>query len=328
MHWVERPVPVTAEASPRFLLASASAGLRSAIGPTLLDSGARVEIAASAEEAQGALQHPALPCLVLLDADLPAVNPEMNIIRLLAAVRAAEDGRRLPVVVISSEVTQEWQDRLAQGVIDDLIPPTLPPSHWRIRLDLVVRACREAGELAHLREADGVCPLTGLYNRAALLSMLFRETDRVQRMNSSLCLLLFGMDDFAHWNTRLGSAACDELLLQAVERVRRLLRSYDLFGRLGRCEFVLGLPGCSLVNAVSLAERIRVEVFAPPFSVQGAAVRLTAGFGIASSEGRSPVVVLREAEQALQNARAAAPGSIRVSHQRHCPNPWQMQQFP
>ena len=34
--------------------------------------------------------------------------------------------------------------------------------------------------------------------------MLFRETDRVQRMNSSMSLILFDIDDFGHWNSRLG----------------------------------------------------------------------------------------------------------------------------
>src|SRR5205085_1438280 len=78
--------------------------------------------------------------------------------------------------------------------------------------------------------------------------------------------------------------------------------------------FVLGLPGCAPVNAVSLAERIRAEVFSSPFVAGGpirAGVRLTACFGIASSYGRSPLIVLREAEQALRAAKAAGQEEIR-----------------
>jgi GGDEF domain-containing protein len=75
-------------------------------------------------------------------------------------------------------------------------------------------------------------------------------------------------------------------------------------------EFLLVLPGCSAVNAVLLAERMRVDVFCTPFRVGSDVVRLSACFGIASSQGRSPVVVLREAEQALQWARTAGPESI------------------
>jgi diguanylate cyclase (GGDEF)-like protein len=146
-----------------------------------------------------------------------------------------------------------------------------------------------------------------------MLSMIFRETDRVQRMNSSLCMILFDIDDFGHWNSRLGTDACDDLLCQIVTRTTRLLRSYDILGRPGMDEFLIALPGCSSVNAVMLAERLRVDVFCSPFRVNGDAVRLSACFGIAASGGRSPVVVLREAEQALLVAKSAGPESIQCA---------------
>jgi diguanylate cyclase (GGDEF)-like protein len=143
--------------------------------------------------------------------------------------------------------------------------------------------------------------------------MLFRETDRVQRMKSSLCLILFDIDDFGHWNSRLGSEACDDLLCQVATRASRLLRSYDLLGRPGKDEFLMALPGCTSANAVMMAERLRVDVFCSPFHVDGDAIRLSACFGIASSLGRSPVVVLREAEQALLVAKASGPESIQCA---------------
>jgi hypothetical protein len=44
--------------------------------------------------------------------------------------------------------------------------------------------------------------------------------------------------------------------------------------------------------------------------VAGETIRLSACFGLAVSNGRSPLVVLREAEQALLFARSAGPESI------------------
>jgi GGDEF domain-containing protein len=64
------------------------------------------------------------------------------------------------------------------------------------------------------------------------------------------------------------------------------LRSYDTFGRTGEHEFLLILPGCSAINSNLLAERLRAEVFSTPISVDGESLRLSACFGIASSEGR------------------------------------------
>ncbi|HEY1768040.1 MAG TPA: GGDEF domain-containing protein [Terracidiphilus sp.] len=155
--------------------------------------------------------------------------------------------------------------------------------------------------------------LTGVYHRQALLAMLFRETDRVQRLHTALSVLLLGIDDFGdcdHWNSRLGTEACHELLRQVARRTSRLLRSYDLLGRTGKDQFLIALPGCGTTEAARLAERLRHEVFRVRFPVGGESMRLSACFGIACSRGRSPLVVLRDAEEALRCARASGPDSI------------------
>ena len=296
-----------------FLLASAEPALLAAVEPVLAANGARVEVFLSAEAALPALTAAHPPTVALIDVNLPG----MEISRLLAAARAEATGRRFPIVLTSDTVTQEWIDRLAEGVIDDLAPRSIEPAFLRLRLEAVLRGHRRLRELELLREAAALNAqtdhLTGVYNRETMLSMLFRETDRVQRMKSSLCLILFDIDDFGHWNSRLGSEACDDLLCQVATRASRLLRSYDLLGRPGKDEFLMALPGCTSANAVMMAERLRVDVFCSPFHVDGDAIRLSACFGIASSLGRSRVVVLREAEQALLVAKASGPESIQCA---------------
>ena len=252
--------------------------------------------------------------LALLDATLPAMDPRMNFDRLLAGIRAEEANSKLAIVLISDTVTESWTDRIAEGIVNDVILRDAEPAYWRLRIEMLLRNRHNTRELETMREALAVNQktdhLTGVYNRETILGMLFRETDRVQRMNGFLSLLLLDIDDFGHWNSRLGNAACDALLCQVVERINRMLRSYDILGRPGKDEFLLVLPGCSAVNTVVLAERIRLDVFSVPFRVGSDSIRLSACFGIASSQGRSPVVALREAEQALQWARASGPESI------------------
>jgi diguanylate cyclase (GGDEF)-like protein len=151
-------------------------------------------------------------------------------------------------------------------------------------------------------------PLALVYNRDPLLSMLFRETDRVQRMKTSLCLMAFAIDE--HGNPKQDAGRYDALLSPIAERVLPILRSYDVLGRLDDEQFLAILPGCGAANATVLAERLRGSAFAAPFQFAGQSIHLSACFGIASSEGRSPMVVLREALQALNNAKDAGPGSI------------------
>lgn len=268
----------------------------------------------TAEAALAVMQKEA-PALALVDARLPG----MELGRLLAAVRGA--GLRFPIVLISDTVSEELKARLVEGILDDVVPPWIGPEWLRLRLDMVLRAAERAAELERLRdqavrdtERD---PLTGLWNRNALLGMLFRETDRMQRMNTGMCFILFDIDDFGHWNARLGSAACDELLVKVVERVCALLRSYDLLGRVGKDEFLAALPGCTSGNGAMLAERMRTEVFAEAFAVGERIVRLSACFAVVASRGRSPVVVLREAEEMLRLARTEGPETIRCAGE--CP---------
>ena len=315
MHPVGGNLPMLFNTPPLFLLASPEPELLSAIEPVLMAAGPRVEVVLSAEAALKAMTGPHPPALALLDVNLPGMETG----QLLAAVRAAA-GSGFPIVLIEDTVTPEWIDRMAEGVIDDVIPRGAEPQYWQLRIGMAMHTHRLAREVDALREAAAMNAqldrLTGVYNRETLMAMLFRETDRVQRMSGSLCLVLFDVDDFGHWNSRLGANACDELLCQIVSRTMRLLRSYDLMGRPGNDEFLLALPGCGPSNAAMLAERLRAEVFCEPFHVGGESIRLSACFGIAASGGRSPVVVLREAEEALRWAKEMGPESIQCFGER------------
>ncbi len=295
-----------------FLLASPQPALLAAIEPVLLRTASRVEVVLSAHAALAALTSPAPPALALLDTTLPG----MHIDDLLAATRTAENGRRFPIVLIADTVDTVCLTRLAEGIVDDVVLRSAEPAYWQLRIDRALSAFDNAREIDILRESAALSArtdrLTGALNREALLTALFRETDRVQRLNNSMCLAIFDIDDFGHWNSRLGIDLCDKLLRQAAARANRLLRSYDLLGRLGMDEFLIALPGCNLANGVLFVERLRADVFSMPFHVSGESIRLSACFGMASSHGRSPVVVLREAEEALHLAKASGPESIQV----------------
>jgi two-component system, cell cycle response regulator len=312
MECIEERTPMPVPTLQSVLLATAEMELIQRVEPVFVAAGTLVEMALTAETAQAAMsgvRSGTLPELALLDAALPG-----NLQDILAAARA--EGQQFPIVLISDTVTQDWAAYLESGIIDDLIPRGSEPAYWQIRAGQALRSRRYLTALDEMRENEvrnaQVDRLTGVSNREALLSMLFRETDRVQRMKTAMSLVLFDLDDFGHWNTRLGMDVCDELLCQVVQRAGRLLRSYDVIGRTGKDEFLIALPGCAAANAITLAERLRLEVFSSPFRLGGESVRLSACFGIAQSHGRSPVVVLREAEQALEKAKAAGPESIQV----------------
>jgi two-component system cell cycle response regulator len=288
--------------------------------------GFRVETVMDADSALAAIPSLDDAAIVLLDVRLIAVSNG----RLLAGLHEPglhEPGlhqsglrRRFVVALIADEVSDEWIARLREGIVDDIVPRQADAASWSTHLSTMRRGHQLYCELEELREASVVevqrDRLTGIFNRETMVTLLFRETDRVQRLRGALCLVLFDIDDFGHWNQELGQLACDAILREVSTRTGAILRSYDLLGRTGSNEFLLALPGCSTINAVMMAERMRMEVFGEPFILPSATaelplqVRLTACFGITASHGRSPVVVLREAEQTLARSKQSGPDSI------------------
>lgn len=283
-----------------------------------------LEMAKDAAELLEMLPRLRVGSVILLDGMVRAVESG----QLLAALQEAGAAQRSAVGIIGAPVVGEedeqessgamWSRRLREGVIDDILQRDTTRQQWPLRLSALRRIHLLRSELVHLRDSSLLQAerdrLTGTMNRDAILSILFRETDRVQRMNQGLCVILLDIDDFGHWNAELGIEACDDLLRRIAQRIQSLLRSYDMLGRMGDDEFLVALPGCSNVNAVLLAERLRADIFEVPFEVGGRSIRLSACFAVAESKGRSPVVVLREAEQTLQEARMRGPDHIRSAN--------------
>jgi GGDEF domain-containing protein len=108
----------------------------------------------------------------------------------------------------------------------------------------------------------------------------------------------------------LDAYALREAEQEIAERMMRLLRCYDSLGRFGDGEYGLVLPGCNCFNAVGMAERLKEDVFSSTICAGHDELKFEGSFGIAGSGGRSPVVVLRNAENALRAAMARGVGSI------------------
>jgi diguanylate cyclase (GGDEF)-like protein len=290
------------------LIVSRDPILVSDVESSLCALGARTVMTGCGDAMRAALGAPPSVDLILIDGELAPAEID----QLLVFAQQEPDIPPESIVLMSDGGFGRWKRRISEGLLHDLIPRDRGNPHWKLRLELALRDAARA--------ENEIDPYTVPMNRSALLSTLFRETDRVQRLRMPLTLVLCAIDDFDHWTARLGVQACDSLLRAVVERTRLLLRSYDTFGRTGRHTFLAILPGCSAENAHTLAARMRMAVFSEAVSSSKESVRLSASFGIASSEGRSPLVVLEEAEEALQKAQEEGPESIRCFESRFEPD--------
>lgn len=273
----------------------------------------QVEAVPAGAEVLERLLSPLPPAIALLNTDLEGGPNGMEVV---GEMRRRQQRNRSWVILCSENAGRE-QVRAALGSgCDDFLKLPADASELKVHIRVAERVValfsqvqRQSAESRFLATHDG---LTRLWNREALLSLIFQETDRVQRMKTPLSLMLLDLDDFSRINHEYGYETGDRVLTELADRFRRQLRSYDLIGRCGEDEFLLALPGCTRDNAMALAGRIREAILGRPFDLNGDAATLTASFGLAGSRGRSPLTVLREAECALAAAKVAGKNSIRL----------------
>jgi diguanylate cyclase (GGDEF)-like protein len=158
------------------------------------------------------------------------------------------------------------------------------------------------GELHHMALHDS---LTGLPNRALILDRIDQMLARSRREHTLVAVLFLDLDDFKDVNDTYGHAAGDQLLAGVAARLVSAIRQEDTVGRLGGDEFVVLAEGASLAaGAEMVAERI-LDVLASPFEIGGAPLSMTASIGIAEGRRASPDELLRDADIALYQAKAA-----------------------
>lgn len=295
----------------RVLVATSDPELQTQVTRMLARLRYSVQQAASAAEALPLFLGADPPEIALLDAGLPGEGG----IGLAAEVRRRSPRKRTWIILLSGNPDTWTATAAADAGVDDLLLYTpagltgyaIDESDFRVRLNVAIRMQELDQQLNTQLQAASLYAwrdqLTGLWTRESLLTLLFPETDRVQRMGTPLSLLLFDIDHFARVNAEQGYDMGDKILKDLAGRLRRFMRSYDLIGRLGEDEFLVALPGCDGNQAFHLATRIRTILLRPPFSAGRDMISLTVSIGLAQSHGRSPLVVLREAERALADAK-------------------------
>lgn len=159
-------------------------------------------------------------------------------------------------------------------------------------------------ELRHQAYHD---PLTGLPNRALVLDRINQLMARARREHTTMAAFFLNIDNFKEINDTLGRPCGDELLAAVAARLLGVIREEDTVGRLGGDEFVMVASGESMAHGV---EAISKRIFAAlerPIAIPGndTPLSITASIGIATGDSVLPEELLRQADVALYNAKAA-----------------------
>lgn len=100
-------------------------------------------------------------------------------------------------------------------------------------------------------------PLTGALNRRGLELVAPRARAHADREGKPTTVMVIDLDGFKRLNDERGHRHGDHVLATAVQDWTTVLRRGDVLARIGGDEFVVVLPGMSLEDARTFAERLR-----------------------------------------------------------------------
>jgi diguanylate cyclase (GGDEF)-like protein len=216
------------------------------------------------------------------------------------------DGRPLGVLFFTSRVKRAYA-RMHQTVFRQIAEEVATVIHKsRLFQELVDRnqfLVRQAEQLKEIANRD---ELTGILNRAAVMTTLERHIRAGAAAGRTLGVIMADIDHFKEINDSQGHAAGDMALREFTQRLSAILRQSDYLGRYGGEEFLLLVGDTNREQAMQAAERFRLAIAGTPFDLGASSQRITASFGVALTSGtaESAEAIVAAAGRALYAAKA------------------------
>lgn len=162
--------------------------------------------------------------------------------------------------------------------------------------------------------------LTGLNNYRFLQQKLDEEIERCRRYGKRLSLLMIDVDDFKRFNDTQGHIAGDAALADLGSVMTSVVREVDTVARYGGEEFSVVLPETDAAGAFVAAEKIREAVathsFADASGVRSASMSVSVGLATFPTHAWDKESLLREADDALYNAKHGGKNRVRAPLRR------------
>jgi diguanylate cyclase (GGDEF)-like protein len=143
--------------------------------------------------------------------------------------------------------------------------------------------------------------LTGIPNRRLLFELVPKTYANAMRGNTKVAFLFMDMDNFKFINDNYGHQAGDEVLTIFKDRVLSVIRSTDIFARIGGDEFVVVMTDLKIkFHAAILARKIIREI-SRPIVIQNEEnhIGVSIGISVFPDDSRDTEILLVMADEAM-----------------------------
>ena len=147
--------------------------------------------------------------------------------------------------------------------------------------------------------------LTGLPNRASVISKLDQAIYYSQQRELRSAIVFIDIDNFKNYNDTFGHFFGDEILIEASRRFSSSLRKYDVVGRLGGDEFIIIIRDIRQKNEVVEVIHRLEHSLEEPMRIKERLLYLSISSGIAfyPDDGKTVEDLLRNADTAMYRAK-------------------------
>jgi diguanylate cyclase (GGDEF)-like protein len=173
----------------------------------------------------------------------------------------------------------------------------------------------ELSESKRLYDAATSDPVTGVHNRSYFDMRLSGALESAQHERRSVALLLVDLDYFKSVNDRFGHLTGDAALRCVGQTIASVVRPVDTVARWGGEEFVVLLPGTSMLEAALIADRVRRQIEQLDTAQLDMDCPLTVSVGVAAEPecgACSPPALIAAADIALYRAKAEGRNRVHV----------------
>ncbi|WP_137226406.1 GGDEF domain-containing protein [Shewanella sp. MEBiC00475] len=168
---------------------------------------------------------------------------------------------------------------------------------------LLIAAWLQRNQFMKQAQRDG---LTGIFNRRAGQEIAENEFIQTQTLDEPFSVLLLDLDFFKHINDQYGHATGDWVLKNVTNIINDMLKSTDIFTRMGGEEFAIFMPKQTEHFAAEFAEHICHAIANINTRFSGHDFTVTVSIGVSSvhKEDLSLDPLIHRADMALYHAKA------------------------